>query len=29
MIKGIGKRGAKEIKKVLESLKLNFKLWKN
>ncbi len=29
VIKGIGKRGAKEIKKVLESLKLNFKLWKN
>ena len=26
VIKGIGKRGAKEIKKVLESLKLNFKL---
>ncbi len=28
-IKGIGKRGVKEIKKVLESLNLSLKIWKN
>lgn len=28
-IKGIGKRGVKEIKKILESLNLSLKIWKN
>jgi len=26
-IKGVGKKGVKEIKKVLEGLGLNFKIW--